>query len=819
MKQVIHTISNTRAGVRAYLFGGFRRALLGGLCLFSALCASPGAATEAAAQGADAVQTWAIPAGPLSEALTRFATEAGLYLAGASEQAEGKVSPGLNGRYPTRQALTRLLAGSGLAYRFVDASTVTLEPEEEAPEMLPPLTVEGIPESVRFWLSDLPEAYEGGQVGSGARVGLLGNLDVFDTPFSVTSYTSELIENQQAKTIADVIRNDSSARSVTPNQSYDGFIQMRGFFFRNQNTLYNGLPGLDYLTMLSVQTLERVEVFKGPNALLNGVVGNVGGTINRVSKRPVETSLTRITADYDYQSRLGIHADLSQRFGSEKQFGARLNVIYSGGEEATEDTKEKFGEAALALEYRGDRLKLETILDYFDRDLDRASQFILSSRNATSVPSAPDIEDNIQQPWERQDREFARALIKAEYDLSKDWTVHATYGALDYEEYRLRTFGRNLKANGDFDVLAQPASVQVRSLTWNAGVRGNLKLLGTTHQVSVETVRTEQKVYYSGKNIPTGIVSNLYNPVFITRPKFDPPIRRARPPKLAYSVHSSTAIADTIGFFDERVLLTAGIRRQDILQEFFNLNTGARNSKYDKSANTPAFAMLVKPWSFMSLYGNYIEALEEGPTAPNSAVNAGEIFPPSETEQVEFGVKFDLDGLGLTAGVFQIQKPSAFIDANNRFGLNGEQRNRGLELNAFGELRPNLRLLGGITYIDSELTRTQGGKFDDNNPVGVPELMAVLNLEWDAPVLPGLTLTARAEHMGRMFVNNDNTLRIPSYELYGLGARYKWMIDDKQFTLRMNIDNLFNKNHWLSAGGYSYLGMPRSINLSFMVDF
>ena len=819
MKQVIHTISNTRAGVRAYLFGGFRRALLGGLCLFSALCASPGAATEAAAQGADAVQTWAIPAGPLSEALTRFATEAGLYLAGASEQAEGKVSPGLNGRYPTRQALTRLLAGSGLAYRFVDASTVTLEPEEEEPEMLPPLTVEGIPESVRFWLSDLPEVYEGGQVGSGGRVGLLGNLDVFDTPFSVTNYTSELIENQQAKTVSDVIRNDSSARSASPNQSYRGIIQMRGFNFGHFNALYNGLPGLEYSNVLSVQTLERVQVFKGPNALLNGVVDNVGGTINRVSKRPVETSLTRITADYDYQSRLGIHADLSQRFGSEKQFGARLNVIYRDGEEATEDRKEKFGEAALALEYRGDRLKLETILDYFHRDLDRSNQAITLSRNATSFPSAPDLEDNIQQPWERQDREFARALIKAEYDLSKDWTVHAAYGALDYEEYRLRTLSFNLKANGDFGVWAQPASVQVRNLTWNAGVRGNLKLLGTTHQVSVETVRAEKKLYFDFKNIPTGIVSNLYNPVFTVFPKIDSPIRRARPPKSRYVVYSSTAIADTIGFFDDRVLLTAGIRRQDILQEIFNLNTGARNSKYEKSANTPAFALLVKPWSFMSLYGNYIEALETGPTAPNSAVNAGEQLPPSETEQVEFGVKFDLDGLGLTAGVFQIEKPSAFTDANNRFGLNGEQRNRGLELNAFGELRPNLRLLGGVTYIDSELTRTQGGKFDGNNPIGVPELTAVLNLEWDAPVLPGLTLTARAEHTGRLFVNTENTLRIPSYELYGIGARYKRMMGDQQFTFRVNIDNLFNKNHWLNSGKFSYLGMPRSINLSFSMDF
>ena len=80
-------------------------------------------------------------------------------------------------------------------------------------------------------------------------------------------------------------------------------------------------------------------------------------------------------------------------------------------------------------------------------------------------------------------------------------------------------------------------------------------------------------------------------------------------------------------------------------------------------------------------------------------------------------MKFDLAGLGLTAGLFQIEKPSGITRADRRFSVDGEQRNRGLELNAFGELWPELRLLGGLTYIDSKLTRTQDGRFDGNlNP-------------------------------------------------------------------------------------------------------
>ena len=89
-------------------------------------------------------------------------------------------------------------------------------------------------------------------------------------------------------------------------------------------------------------------------------------------------------------------------------------------------------------------------------------------------------------------------------------------------------------------------------------------------------------------------------------------------------------------------------------------------------------------------------------------------------------MKFDLAGLGLTAGLFQIEKPSGITHVDRRFDVDGEQQNRGLEPNAFGELRPDLRLLGGLTYIDSELTRTQDGRFDGKTTPGVPMLRAAL---------------------------------------------------------------------------------------------
>ena len=687
---------------------------------------------------------------------------------------------------------------------------------------MPRLTVAGT-SIEEITVTGQAEKYAGGQVTRSGRFGLLGNRDIFDTPFSISSYTAELIENQQARTVGDVVRNDASALSNDSGQGIRESIGIRGFDVAYN--LYDGLPNLHYgFGNSTVQTLERVEVFKGPNALLNGASGfsgYVGGVINLVPKRPTDTPLTRFTADYDYQSRLGAHADLSRRFGSKKQFGARLNAIYRNGESAVEDNEKKFGEAALALEYRGDRLKLETILDYRDRELRRGDQFFILSGNATAVPSVPNLENAIQQPWEKTNIKFARGLLKAEYALGRGWAAHAAYGTQAAEEYRLRTIGFNLNARGDFNPLFMLQRYKQNRYAWNAGIKGGFETAGVTHQLSIETMQTKAE-FKLPKN-QTGrlnLNSNLYNPVFVARPAFDDSTGGWG--KIAEVLDSSIALADTLGFLDERLLLTAGVRRQSIEDKFFNFRTGALRSQYDKSAITPAFGLLVKPWDFVSLYGNYIEALERGPTAPDTAVNAGEVFPPSVTNQIELGMKLDLDGLGLTAGLFQIERPSAFTDANNRFGLNGEQRNLGFELTAFGELRPDLRLLGGFTYLDSKLTRTQGGRFDGKDAPGVPELTAVLNLEYDTPVLPGLTLTARAEHVSSRFIRNDNSLKIPAYQLYGLGARYQRTLGDKAFTLRLNIDNLLDEDYWNTETGFGnilYLGAPRSINLSFMVDF
>ena len=165
-------------------------------------------AQQAAGQSAAASQRYSIEAGRLDTALNRFAVSAGIEIAFDATLTAGKQTAGLQGSYGVNEGLERLLAGTDLApVRSADGS-YRLE-ERAADVELSLMEVTGS----RFSSQALPVTYFGGQVATGGRLGLLGNMDIMDAPFNITSYTSELIESQQARSIADLTDNDPSIQA------------------------------------------------------------------------------------------------------------------------------------------------------------------------------------------------------------------------------------------------------------------------------------------------------------------------------------------------------------------------------------------------------------------------------------------------------------------------------------------------------------------------------------------------------------------------------------------------------------------------------
>ncbi|MFC7555290.1 TonB-dependent receptor plug domain-containing protein [Pseudoroseomonas wenyumeiae] len=99
--------------------------------------------------------------------------------------------------------------------------------------------------------------------GKGGSLGLLGTKSVMDSPFSTSSYTSELIEDQQGRTAADTLINDSSVRLTTGSNGFDDSFQIRGFSVSSTDVGLNGLYGLLSSNRAQAQYIERIELLRG----------------------------------------------------------------------------------------------------------------------------------------------------------------------------------------------------------------------------------------------------------------------------------------------------------------------------------------------------------------------------------------------------------------------------------------------------------------------------------------------------------------------------------------------------------------------------
>lgn len=666
----------------------------------------------------------------------------------------------------------------------------------------------------------LPETLAGGQVARGARLGMMGNKDVMETPFSVTSYTAKTLADLQTVTVADALERDPSVRSTGQTGGIVDSFFIRGFPIGEGNLgelAFDGVYGVAPNYRVFTDYAERVEVLKGPGALMYGISPNsgVGGVINIVPKRPLDEDLTRFTGTYASDSQVGGHLDLSRRFGSENQFGVRFNGNLQGGDTAIDDQHRDLGVGAIALDYRGERLRLN--LDYISQkeSWEGASRpFTIAP--GVDVPSAPNGRTNHSQDWGWSDTKEQSALLGGEYDLTDNVTVFAHAGGGKSDVKRLSDqVPRILNDAGDTSNIPGYYKFNVDRSTADVGMRGVFATGPITHTTTVMATRYQDELS-RGINNGTAILSNIYHPI-------DRPQQYINSPKVlrvSESELSGVALTDTMSMLDDRFQLTLGVRRQDIESRNYNA-AGAVSSKYKDNATSPLVGVVVKPWQDVSLYYNYVEGLSKGDIAPGTASNAGETFAPYESKQHEIGVKYEHGTFMTTLALFQIEKPSGEVGADNVFSVQAEQRNRGIELSMFGEEAPGTRLMGGVTVLDGELTDSATKANRGNKPVGVPDVQANLWAEWDTPWLEGFTLTGGAIYTDSQYVNQANTQELDAWTRFDAGARYATKIEGRPTTFRATVQNVFDREYWSGVASYGAFspGYPRTLQLSATVDF
>ena len=228
---------------------------------------------------------------------------------------------------------------------------------------------------------------------------------------------------------------------------------------------------------------------------------------------------------------------------------------------------------------------------------------------------------------------------------------------------------------------------------------------------------------------------------------------------------------------------------------------------------------MFKPVQPVTLYTSYVESLEAGASAPITARNAGTVFGPLKSKQIEVGAKAELHDWTFGAALFQVQRGLAYLRPDNVYTQDGMTRYRGLELSARGKLARDWTLLGGVLFMNSENTESDASVLG-KRAYGSPRFKATAYVEYAVPPMPGLVLSAGGQYVGNSALEANNSNIVPGYHTFDVGARYSTKMGGKPVTLRFNVDNLTNEKYWLPSWGFILVqGAPRTFRASATVYF
>lgn len=756
-----------------------------------------------------------IPAQPLASAVAAVAQQSGLKLVYGATLSHGRSAPALRGSYTPGEALGRLLAGSGLSYRFTGATTVTIQAPAAAgatgavPDggiALDTIEVQGGAAA----LQQDGLARDGYRSSVISSLGPLGATKLQDTPFSVSVTPRELIQNIQAQSPDDVFKINPYTRTQTPQVSgWAPMVSMRGF--TSYDTSEDGLRR-SYSHATSLEDKERVEVFTGLSGFLYGAAAP-GGMVNYVYKRPTFERLNSVTLGTYGAGQAYVHGDFGGRIDEAGTAGYRLNIVKQAGETAIDDQKIDRLLVSSAFDWKiTDRLKLEVNASHSRYETDVPSSYWFVNPGVLRG-RAPDASKNWSQPWIRDEIEKTRLAARLTYELNDNITLRGGYAhewlnrpVQDHTMNSIRAPGqyhqvaiRSGETKNEFDAAQAFADVKFDTFS----IRH--KLTVGYHMYSDRGWGTPYN-----PNIGWNGPYSLARPLHVPEPTF--PLNASSPYKSGYVRNHNFVIGDQIEFNDQWSALI-GATYSRISTRSLGQDGLQTQPDYNQGRWSPSASLLFKPLPWLTLYGSYIEGLEQGGTAPDTSVNFGTVMAPMVSRQYEAGAKAQLGGVLVTAALFDIEKAYEFEDANFLYRQDGRQRHRGVEFTATGKVTEDLTVIGGLTLLDAEV---KGGTNDGKVPMNVARTLAKLYVEYELPWTRGLFLTGGVYHTGRQWANDLNTDRLKSYTTLDLGARYTTKAFGNPLTLRVNVSNVTDKSYWQNS---YYLGAPRTVAVSAQMTF
>ena len=685
-----------------------------------------------------------------------------------------------------------------------------------------------------------------------------------DVPQSIAYVTKELILDQGAITVNDVVRNMSG---VNPYSFYNDF-SIRGFRAtgnRNSGNLVNGMRTQTSLwRQSSLANIERVEVIKGPASALFGNAAP-GGVINRVTKKPLDVARQSVTLTAGSFGTTRAYTDLTGPLNDKKTLLYRLNLGY----ENTDGFRDLQGLTsyivAPSFTYRAsEKTQLNIDMTYVNHQgkLDRGVAVFgdgsLFSRPISATQSAAN--DYLRE-------NSVNLSFALSHRLAQGLLFNSTYLFSSYDEDLLEHSQDNAfvkKADGKDNPSLVLMRVTQRQrhfrnnnfnnyLTWDVttGAMKHKLLVGYDH-FNTQLAPGSSYIEAGGYLLRNGGTAKTFN----VKKSSDYLLDENKNPRTnvpAFDLNSSAGnrYQDISKYIYESKDVkpsdqyTNGVYLQEQLtwhklqvllgarMEWFTDVTQNKNgseSKTHQHAFTPRVGLVYSVVPSTNVYATWIRGFEPQSVAVQSNPGSGGPFDPVESELWEIGAKGEYlnKRLSVTTALFSLRQKNTLYNAGvsgqpDLMVPIGEELSRGVEFDVSGRILPYWSIMANYAFNVAEISKAPEGTKDLNlQRPGTPRHSANL---WTKFIVPagmlrnlgiGVGLNGVSERKGQVG-RRENVVAYPGYALLNLALYYKV----QEVQIQVNLNNALNKQYYIS--GYdrlrSFPGAPRNINLTINYRF
>jgi catecholate siderophore receptor len=630
-----------------------------------------------------------------------------------------------------------------------------------------------------------------------------------DIPQAISVVTERQIQDQSLQSIGDVLRYVPGA-VISQGEGHRDQIILRG----NSSTADFFVDGLrdDVQYYRGLYNLERVEVLKGPNAMIFGRGGG-GGVVNRVTKRPESNDFARGAASLDNWGAWAGDLDLNRVLAD--GVSGRLNATYeefANHRDFYEGRRIGVNPTLAFTSGGGTRIDLGCEYDHDERTVDRG----VPSAGAGTIAAPARPLTGFRRTFfgvpglNRTALEAHVLKAQIEHRFSDALTLTSRFLYAEYDKFYQNAFAaeavrivggvRKVGVEAYNDHVRRRNLISQNDLVWRAatGSVGHTILAGLEY--SGQATRTEHLngFFDSGVATTSGGRRTL---VDLDRRIVVPPItfrsgtgeRRVRGEAGVLAIYAQDQVS--IG---EHVDLLVGLRHDRFELDVVDFIAGTRFSRTD-NLWSPRLGLVVKPDLDMSVYASYGRSY-----LPQSGDQFGSLdltlqaLEPERFDNYELGFKWDIrKTLNLNAAIYRLDRTNtrATDPADpSRTILTGAQRSKGFEIGLSGEIRANWRVSAGYAYTDAEISRTTAAAPAGRKLALVPRHQASLWTRYD--FTPRLGAGLGLYRQSRSFTSISNIAILPAFTRVDAAAYVKVA---KGIEAQVNVENLLGSNHFASA--------------------